>query len=58
MSKKSRRELANLLFAFFLQEVFFNGVRVKNVSYRDNLVTFQVPYITEDIDDILVTYSY
>jgi hypothetical protein len=38
--------------------VFFNGVRVKNVSYRDNLVTFQVPYITEDNDDILVTYSY
>ena len=38
--------------------VFFNGVRVKNVSYRDNLVTFQVPYITEDNDDIMVTYSY
>lgn len=38
--------------------VFFNGVRVKNVTYRDNLVTFQVPYITEDSDDIMVTYSY
>lgn len=38
--------------------VFFNGVRVKNVTYRDSLVTFQVPYITEDSDDIMVTYSY
>ena len=38
--------------------VFFNGVRLKNVVVNVSTVIFQVPYITEASDDIMITYAY
>ncbi len=44
----------------FAIDVFFNGVRVKNVTNTagSKVVTFNVPYLTEATDDIVVNYSY
>ena len=46
--------------AGFAISVFFNGVRVKNVTNTagTKVVTFNVPYLTEPTDDIIVNYSY
>jgi hypothetical protein len=41
-------------------QVFFNGVFLNNVSAQQgsNVVTFDVPYITEVTDTIVVCYNY
>ena len=41
-------------------QVFFNGVFLNNVSAQQgsNAVTFDVPYITEVTDTIVVCYNY
>lgn len=38
--------------------VFFNGLRVKDVTANGNTVIFQVPYNTDNSDEITITYSY
>jgi hypothetical protein len=44
----------------FVVEVYFNGLRVQNVSSApsNNSISFQVPYSTEIADDIMVIYKY
>lgn len=44
----------------FAIDVFFNGVRVKNVTNTQGSrnVSFNVPYMTETTDDVVVNYSY
>jgi hypothetical protein len=41
-------------------DVFFNGVRVKNVTNTagSKIIAFNVPYLTEPTDDVLVNYAY
>ena len=44
----------------FAIDVFFNGVRVKNVTNTagSKIITLNVPYLTEATDDIVVNYCY
>ncbi len=46
--------------AGFVVQVFFNGLRVKNVVNvaGSNSLTFRVPYITEVTDDIMIIYTF
>jgi hypothetical protein len=51
--------LARATKAGFVVQVFFNGLRVKNVVNvaGSNTLTFRVPYITEVTDDIMIIYT-
>ncbi len=44
----------------FTPEVYFNGVRVKTVTFTPGTknVSFQVPYLTETTDDVMVSYNW
>ncbi len=52
--------LAHGIKAGFATMVFINGLRVKTITTVDgsNSISFQVPYILENSDDIMVTYTY
>lgn len=52
--------LGHAIKAGFSTMVFVNGLRVKTITAVDgaNTLTFRVPYLLENSDDILVSYTY